>query len=204
MQKIGTDESFMDVTSIVNQRLKERYIDRMPELLDKLDDQVCGVYVDWDSLGVTVPSRQEENRLNNESESQQKWSPTTWRDLQLALGAELAAEIRQEIFDTLNYTCSAGVAHYKVVAKLCSSKNKPNNQTVLRENARLDFMRDVPFKKIRNMGGKLGSEVGSGLEILEAGEIWKHDILDLQELYGESTGLYIYNICRGINDEEGM
>jgi DNA polymerase eta len=190
----------MDVTNIVNQRLREEYIDRMPELLDKLDDQVCGADVDWDALGATVPSRQEEE----DREGSQQWNPTTWRDLQLAIGAKLAAQIRQEIFDTLNYTCSAGVAHYKVVAKLCSSKNKPNKQTVLRECARLDFMRDVPFNKIRNMGGKLGSEVGSGLEILTAGEIWKHDVVDLQDIYGKSTGLYIYNICRGIDDEEGL
>ncbi|CAO3654523.1 unnamed protein product [Mucor hiemalis] len=203
VQKIGTDEGFMDVTDIVNQRLKERYIDRMPELLDKLDDEICDVFVDWDQLGYTFPSKEEENRQSEGDTSQeQKWNPTSWRDLQLSLGAELAAEIRKEIYDTLHYTCSAGVAHYKVTAKLCSSKNKPNKQTVLRECARLDFMREVPFKKIRNLGGKLGSEVGSDLEVFQAAEVWKYDMDELQDKYGKSTGLYLYNICRGIDDEE--
>ena len=203
VQKIGSDEAFMDVTSIVNEQLKEQYIDRMPELLDRLDDQVCGVFIDWDQLGVTVSSNAELDMRQQEGDSQQQWTPTTWRDLQLALGAMLAAKIRKEVYDTLHYFCSAGVAHYKVVAKLCSSKNKPNKQTVLREVARLDFMRDIPFNKIRNLGGKLGSEVGTDLEILNAGEIWKYDLADLEELYGKSTGLYLYNICRGIDDEEG-
>jgi DNA polymerase eta len=202
----------MDVTKVVNQRLMERFVDRMPESLEKLDSQECGVYIDWEKLGMVMESRQEEARRldpgqqeNSESsQNQSHWDTTTWRDLQLAMGAELAAEIRQEVFDTLHYSCSAGIAHYKVVAKLCSSKNKPNKQTVLRETARMDFMRDVPFKNIRNLGGKLGNEVGEDLEILNASEIWKYHVQDLQDKFGKSTGLYLYNISRGIDHEEGI
>lgn len=202
----------MDVTKTVNQRLMERYVERMPELLDKSDSAECGVDIEWDKLGVVIESKQEEMRRLNpdpgaaeevQSQNGTHWDVPTWRDLQLAMGAELAAEIRKEIYDTLNYTCSAGIAHYKVVAKLCSSRNKPNKQTVLREAARLDFMRDVPFKKIRNLGGKLGSEVGEDLDIQNANELWKYSVDDLQDRFGNSTGLYLYNICRGIDHEEG-
>lgn len=203
IQKIGTDEGFMDVTKIVNERLIARYIDRMPELLDRLQDQECGISIDWDSLGVVIPSQQEETAAAA-LDGPGSMTTTTWRDLQLAIGAEIAAEIRKEVYDKLNYTCSAGIAHYKTVAKLCSSKNKPNKQTVLREVARLDFMRDVPFKKIRNLGGKLGTEVGADLEVLNASDIFKYTVEELQTKFGKSTGLYIYNICRGIDDEEGM
>ncbi|KAG2231529.1 hypothetical protein INT48_002923 [Thamnidium elegans] len=199
IQKIGSDEGFLDVTETINQRLMERYVNRMPQLSDKLQDQECGILIDWDKLGVVVTSPEED--VTSES-SEKQWSTTTWRDLQLAIGAELAAEIRKEVYDKLQYTCSAGIAHYKTVAKLCSSKNKPNNQTVLREPARLNFMADVPFKKIRNLGGKLGSEVGSDLEVSNASELWKYSIKELQDKFGVSTGLYIYNICRGIDDEE--
>ncbi|KAI9349347.1 hypothetical protein BD770DRAFT_446117 [Pilaira anomala] len=216
IQKIGTDEGFMDVTKIVNERLISRYIDRMPELLDRLEDQVCGISIDWDSLGIVIRSQEEEEEeekvaalddgdgstTTTTSTTSTTTTTTTWGDLQLAIGAEIAAEIRKEVYDKLNYTCSAGIAHYKTVAKLCSSKNKPNKQTVLREVARLDFMRDVPFKKIRNLGGKLGSEVGADLEALNASDIFKYTVEDLQRKFGKSTGLYIYNICRGIDDEE--
>ncbi|GAA5804315.1 hypothetical protein HPULCUR_009802 [Helicostylum pulchrum] len=196
IQKIGTDEGFLDVTETVNQRLIERYV---PQLLDKLHDEDCGVLIDWHTLGVVVTSPDEDM---SESSSEKQWKTTTWRDLQLAIGAELATEIRKEIYDKLQYTCSAGIAHYKTVAKLCSSKNKPNKQTVLREAARQTFMADVPFKKIRNLGGKLGAEVGSDLEISNARELWKYSIKELQDKFGVSTGLYIYNICRGVDDEE--
>ncbi|KAI8365435.1 hypothetical protein EDC96DRAFT_191143 [Choanephora cucurbitarum] len=200
IRKVGTDEGFMDVTKTVNQRLRERYIDRMPELLDKMDQEVCGVEVPWDQLGVTIESQEEEQRRLEGHE--QVWSSTTWKDLQLALGAELAAEIRNEIYDTLKYTCSAGIAHNKTLAKLGSSQNKPNKQTVLRDIARLDFMRDIPFQKIRNLGGKLGSEIGSDLEAEKTSELWSYSVEELQNRFGPSTGLHIYNICRGIDHEE--
>ena len=58
------------------------------------------------------------------------------------------------------------------MAKLCSSRNKPNKQTVLRKSATMEFMREIPFTKIRNMGGKLGSEVESELGVEKAGDIW--------------------------------
>ncbi|KAK4521665.1 uncharacterized protein ATC70_004197 [Mucor velutinosus] len=205
IQKIGTDEGFMDVTEKVNQRLIERYINKMPELLDRLQDEECGVYVNWDKLGCVIESREEEQRrLNFDADSPEEahWNPTTWRDLQLSLGAELAAEIRQEVYDKLKYFCSAGIAHYKVVAKLCSSKNKPNKQTILRESARLDFMCETPFNKIRNLGGKLGNEVVEDLSIQNASELWGHSMESLQQRFGESTGVFLYNICRGIDHEE--
>lgn len=109
LQKIGLDEAFMDVTTTVNERLIERYLDRQPELLEKMDDEVCGVYVDWEKLGHVMESNEEkERRANGDESSQGHWDPTTWRDLQLAIGAELAAEIREKVYDELQYFCSAG------------------------------------------------------------------------------------------------
>jgi DNA polymerase eta len=138
IQKIGLDEAFMDVTSTVNKILLEQYINKRPELLERLDDLECDVEIDWDKLGVSILTPDEEEQKKemevdhelgeNSQLTEFRWDKTTWRDLQIAIGAELAATIRKEVFDTLNYTCSAGIAHYKVAAKLCSSKNKPDNQ----------------------------------------------------------------------------
>ncbi|CEG79770.1 hypothetical protein RMATCC62417_14198 [Rhizopus microsporus] len=190
----------MDVTSTVNQRLME-YIDCHPELLDRLDDDACDLDLDWDQVGIAIESKEEEERRQLETDGNH-WSKATWRDLQLYFGAELAAKIRHEIYTTLQYTCSAGIAHYKSVAKLCSSKNKPNKQTVLRDSAALYFMEQVPFTKIRNLGGKLGSEVESGLSIDKASDLWKYTIEELQRKFGDSTGRYLYNISRGVDSEE--
>ncbi|KAL0084776.1 hypothetical protein F4703DRAFT_1855938 [Phycomyces blakesleeanus] len=203
LQKIGLDEAFMDITQTVNERLKSKYIDQVPELYEKLDDLVCEIPVDWGNYGITIRSEEENSGdASTEKKGDLDWSLTTWCDLQLAVGAEVAAEIRQAIFDELGLTCSAGIAHYKVVAKLCSSKNKPNKQTILRNGALSNFMKDIPFTKIRNLGGKLGSEVESDLKIDKASDLWQYNIEFLQAKYGQSTGIWLYNISRGIDNEE--
>ncbi|ORY96491.1 hypothetical protein BCR43DRAFT_563787 [Syncephalastrum racemosum] len=205
VQKIGLDECFMDLTETVNELMTKRY----PTAALAADDDLCDQPIDWNKLGVTIASEDESERrrqLDNDVDAdheEESWrDPATWQDLQLAIGAELAAAIRQEIYDELSYTCSAGIAHNKVVAKLCSSKNKPNKQTILRHCATAAFMRDTPFTKIRNLGGKLGTEVETELNIDKAGDLWKYTVNDLQQRFGESTGLWLYNVARGIDNEE--
>ncbi|KAI8993618.1 hypothetical protein BDB01DRAFT_715812, partial [Pilobolus umbonatus] len=206
VQKLGLDEAYMDITDVVNKRLIEMYINGRPDALERIDDIECGIEVGLDQLGCVIESEEEEaRRLSpefSESGSFAHWSPTTWATLQLVIGAEIAAEIRKEIYDELHYTCSAGIAHCKTTAKLCSKENKPNKQTILREEARLTFMKNIPFNEIKNLGGKLGSEIESGLNIHVAGDLWPYSIEDLQSKFGESTGRYLYHVCRGIENEE--
>jgi len=47
----------------------------------------------------------------------QEWQPG---ERLLACAAAAAAELRQAVREELGYTCSAGVAHTKLMAKLCS------------------------------------------------------------------------------------
>ncbi|KAI8848069.1 hypothetical protein BC829DRAFT_394660 [Chytridium lagenaria] len=86
----------------------------------------------------------------------------------------------------LGYTCSAGIAHNKTLAKLCSSLNKPNKQTILRDVEVLNFMKELPFNRL-------------GVE--KAGEIWNFSLDFLKAEFGEEKGRWIYNISRGICDE---
>ncbi|RUP52118.1 LOW QUALITY PROTEIN: hypothetical protein BC936DRAFT_141014 [Jimgerdemannia flammicorona] len=125
-----------------------------------------------------------------------------WDDVQLAMAAEIAREIRKAVFDELGYTCSAGVTHNKALAKICSGLNKPNKQTIMRNCAVIDFMRNMPFTKIRNLGGKLGEEVETELGIRTAGDMWKYPKEELQSKFGQATGIWLHNICRGIDFED--
>ncbi|KAI7869471.1 hypothetical protein BDF14DRAFT_1951079 [Spinellus fusiger] len=202
IQKIGLDEAFFDVTEIVNKRLKEKYLENRPDLIETWDDLVCGVPIDWDAYGVTIQSNEEQEGQCQEMEETKQWASTTWCDLQLAIGAELALQIRKEVYDELKYTSSAGIAHYKSVAKLCSSRNKPDKQTVLRNNCLLDFMREIPFAKIRHLGGRLGKEVENTFKAEKASDLWQYDIQVLQKKMGHSAGTWLYNVVRGIDIEE--
>lgn len=52
-------------------------------------------------------------------------------NVQLLLSAAIVNEIRAKVFEKTGYTCSAGISHNKILAKLVCGMNKPNKQTVL-------------------------------------------------------------------------
>lgn len=54
--------------------------------------------------------------------------PLTWSDLALSIGASIVSKVRSETHQRLGYTCSAGIAPNKMLAKLCSAWKKPNAQ----------------------------------------------------------------------------
>ena len=102
----------------------------------------------------------------------------TFRLPPLLASMPVAAEVRAEVFRKLRYTCSAGVAHNKTLAKLVraaavevyglewwvtrgiilqgSAMNKPNRQTLFPVSAVQEFMCKLPLRKIKMLGGKLG------------------------------------------------
>lgn len=57
------------------------------------------------------------------------------------------------------------------MAKLCSAQNKPNQQSILLEEATLPFLKDFPVTKIRFMAGKLGHRAAH-LFGETCGEMW--------------------------------
>lgn len=80
-------------------------------------------------------------------------------DARLVAGAMIASHIRAAVWDELHYTCSAGIAHNKMLAKLGSGRNKPNKQTILPSAAVPGLMVSLPLTKIRFLGGKLGAQL---------------------------------------------
>lgn len=172
----------MDLTEVVNIRLLERYRDIL------LAGEPCPP-VKWEGLGVLV----EEGKSEADG----------WSEVQLAIGAEICSDIRLAVLKELGYTCSAGVSHNKMLAKLCSALNKPNHQTVLNTHAILPFMKTLPFEKIWGLGGKLGHAVEEKLDVQTAGDLWRYDEREMKTMFGNQTGAWLYNIVRGIDFEEG-
>ncbi|MCL9782193.1 DNA polymerase IV [Vibrio sp. S4M6] len=64
----------------------------------------------------------------------------------------IASAIRQEIFDKLGLTASAGVAPIKFLAKVASDFNKPNGQFVISPEEVQTFIDDLPLQKIPGVG----------------------------------------------------
>jgi DNA polymerase eta len=51
-----------------------------------------------------------------------------WDDIAMVIGAGIVKGVRNEVFNRLGYTCSAGIANNKMMAKLGSGFKKPNQQ----------------------------------------------------------------------------
>ena len=122
--------------------------------------------IDWTKAGNVIPVGGGENGVDGETEGEVE--KPTWEDWALCLGAEIMAGVRQEVWKRLHYTCSAGIAHNKAMAKvslsprpdsrrlklmiqLCSSWRKPMNQTVLRHAAVSSFLHDKAFTDVSRL-----------------------------------------------------
>lgn len=182
IEKASIDEAFLDLSSMVNERLLERF----PNLKQVAEDAPEGLDtplpppppVDWSRAGSVFPGDQEVRKEVAAEDSEQEQEempnsdgvdgevggadPDTWEDWALCMGAEIMMELRDEVWKRLHYTCSAGIAHNKPMAKvrlstgdvsclhvkLCSAWKKPNNQTVLRISATPAFLRDMEFTDV--------------------------------------------------------
>lgn len=122
-------------------------------------------------------------------------------NLKLAYGAVIAEEIRAAVFRETGYTCSAGIAHNKILAKLAAGLNKPNRQTLLPQDGVESLYKELPVRKIRSLGGKFGDSLSEDLGITTMAELVRFSYKDLRKRYDEKTASWLYNIARGIDLE---
>jgi nucleotidyltransferase/DNA polymerase involved in DNA repair len=80
-------------------------------------------------------------------------------DVRIAAAGVIAAYARTRVFEELGYTCSAGVAHCKMLAKLASARNKPKKQTLVPARSVGALLATLPVQKIRFLGSKLGRQL---------------------------------------------
>lgn len=85
------------------------------------------------------------------------------------------------------YTCSAGISHNKILAKLSCGINKPNKQTILSLDSVEELYKTLPVRKIKSLGGKFGITLSEDLEITNMGELIKFSEKQLAKRYDEKT-----------------
>ncbi|GAA5958075.1 hypothetical protein JCM8115_001122 [Rhodotorula mucilaginosa] len=128
--------------------------------------------------------------------------PLTWSDICLSLGAAIVRDTRTAVTERLGYTCSAGIATNKMLAKLTSAWKKPNAQTILRYGAIPAFLRPMPFQKIRNLGGKLGTAVKETYEANTVGDLLDYPLPELRSKLGDASGMWLWEMVRGLDYAE--
>uniref|UniRef100_A0A3P8PXN2 DNA polymerase eta n=1 Tax=Astatotilapia calliptera TaxID=8154 RepID=A0A3P8PXN2_ASTCA len=203
IERASIDEAYMDLTAAVQQRLKNMtdkqietsllrttYIQGYPQSSPAAEDSAedteqrsRGLQQWLESL--TFPSVGEQNSA----------------ELQLTVGALIVEEMRAAVEKHTGFSCSAGISHNKVLAKLACGLNKPNRQTVLPLDSVTELFSSLPIGKIRNLGGKLGTSITETLGIENMGDLTRFSKAQLEQHFGEKTGQWLYDLCRGIDFE---
>ncbi|KAH3851921.1 hypothetical protein DPMN_094408, partial [Dreissena polymorpha] len=136
------------------------------------------------------------------------WLETTFNeatlemhDRRLAVGAVIAEEMRQAVYEDTGFRCSAGIAHNKMLAKLACGFHKPNKQTILPHSQVPQLFKSLPIRKIRNLGGKMGTLVSEHLRVENMADLLVFSERALQQLLGEKNGSWLYSVCRGFDSE---
>lgn len=195
VEKASVDEVFLDLSAQIHTVLLERY----PELNGPApydDPTEClprppTTALDWntDAL-VDLDSDQTED------------DDPDWDDITMLIGSEIVRSVRATIRERLKYTCSAGIARNKMIAKLGSAHKKPNQQTIVRNRAIQQFMSGFKFTKIRNLGGKLGEDVVAKFETEQVERLLDVSLGQLKSKLGDDTGSWVYEIIRGEDTSE--
>lgn len=112
----------------------------------------------------------------------------------------IAQQIRNDIFDELNLTASAGIAPSKFLAKIASDENKPNGQCVIKPDEVFQFVEHLPLKKIHGIGPKTALKLkNQGFET--CADIRQSSVKDLSLIMGKFAKV-IFERSHGIDNRE--
>lgn len=190
VEKASIDEVFLDLSAQIHSVMLHRY----PELNGPApydDPTEClprppTTALDWNT-----------DALVDLDSSETEDDDPDWDDIAMLIGSEIVRAVRAAIRERLKYTCSAGVARNKMLAKLGSAHKKPNQQTIVRNRAVQKFLGEIKITSIRNLGGKLGEEVLSKFATEEVKELLPVSIELMKSKLGDDTGSWVYHIVRG-------
>ncbi|XP_039177842.1 DNA polymerase iota isoform X2 [Crotalus tigris] len=131
VERLGFDENFVDITELVEKRLIEWKKATLPKI------SVSGHVYNNQTVDFQDPIH-----------------------VRLAVGSQIAEEMRDAMCSRLGLTGCAGVATNKVLSKLVSGTFKPNQQTVLLPENRPNLMASLDhIRKIPGIGFKMSKRL---------------------------------------------
>lgn len=110
----------------------------------------------------------------------------------------IAEEIRKRIFEEVGITASAGISVNKFVAKVASDYNKPNGQKTVYPEEVEAFLENLDIKRFYGIG-KVTKDRMYHFGIFTGKDLKSKSQEFLEQHFGKS-GLYFYNIVRGIHN----
>ncbi|XP_064411489.1 DNA polymerase eta [Latimeria chalumnae] len=207
IERASIDEAYMDLTSSVRERLarmqgqpigaealSKTFVEGFPQAGDEETGQEGGENL------ATKEARRQQGVVEWLEQLPSHTAPYC-PELQLTLGAVIVEEMRAAVEAETGFRCSAGISHNKVLSKLACGLNKPNRQTLLPLSSVPQLFSTLHIGKIRNLGGKLGASITETLGVEYMGQLTRFSKSQLQDHFGEKTGLWLYDLCRGVEFE---
>jgi DNA polymerase eta len=196
VEKASVDEVFIDLSPLVFAVLFQRY----PELREKPhgDDRATPLpcppttALEWKTEDCLIDLDENETEVDNPD----------WDDIAMLIGSEIVRSVRTAVWEALSYTCSAGIAKNKMMAKLGSAMNKPNKQTIVRNRAIQNFLGGFKFTKIRMLGGKLGDQISATFGTEQVSDLLKVSLEQFRAKLNDDTATWLYGIIRGEDRSE--
>ncbi|MGQ9552220.1 MAG: DNA polymerase IV [Candidatus Bathycorpusculaceae bacterium] len=117
----------------------------------------------------------------------------------------LARQIKKEIFEKENLTCSIGIGPNKLVAKIASDFQKPDGLTIVKAEESEEFLAPLPVRKLLWVGRKTEEKLKS-MGITTIGDLARCDPTVLAEAFGvmgRQLSLMSHGIDRSEVEEKG-
>jgi DNA polymerase-4 len=113
---------------------------------------------------------------------------------------KMAYQIRSCIWKDFKITASAGISCNKLLAKICSDWNKPNNQYSLSDDEVFDFIKNIRLDMIPGIG-KVNFEKCINLNMKYCKDMYIYSVDELEQIFG-SFGANLYNLIRGVDQRD--
>lgn len=110
----------------------------------------------------------------------------------------IAREIKRRIKDELGLVASAGVAPNKYLAKIASDLQKPDGLVVVQQNEILQFLENLPIRRIWGVGKKCEAKFSS-IGVRTIGHLRTLTVAQIKPLFGINAQ-HFWNLARGIDD----
>lgn len=124
----------------------------------------------------------------------------TKNKLDLNSATFIAQSIKNDIFNELNLTASAGVSYNKFLAKMASDEDKPNGLFTIQPHEGKGYVEQLQIERFFGVG-KVTAEKMHQLGIFYGRDLLKYTQSQLTDLFGKG-GLFLYEIARGNDNRE--
>ena len=115
----------------------------------------------------------------------------------LTIAFDIKKRLRSEIGD--HVTCSVGISHNRLLAKLASSQIKPDGLFLITEDAAIDILDKSSLVDVCGLGWALDRHLRR-LGIDSFPRLRARSMEFLHKHFGPYWSVHLYNLCRGIDD----